>query len=91
MTDLYIYYRVRDGDAAQLAPRVRSMQAGLGTGQLKRRPGSLEGVQTWMEIYPGATDDFDAALAAAVQGAELSELIQGGRHTEIFMDFETCV
>ncbi len=91
MADLYIYYRVRDEHAAQLAPRVRAMQAGLsGSAQLKRRPGSHEGVQTWMEVYPATADNFHAALAQAVQAADLLALTAGERHTEIFTDLDPC-
>ncbi len=95
MNDLYIYYQVRDADAALLAPRVRTMQARLGlehgvTGQLKRRPETKDGLQTWMEIYPGTKAGFDCALAAAVADAELAQLTNGKRHTEIFTDVSTC-
>jgi hypothetical protein len=95
MTDLYIYYRVPDSHAAHLAPRVLAMQAGLlaahgVAGQLKRRPGSNEGLQTWMEIYLATGAGFDAALAAAVRDAALSEQIDGQRHTEVFMDVDPC-
>jgi len=95
MGDLYIYYRVRDGDAAALAARVFAMQARLAsehevTAQLKRRPGSADGLQTWMEIYIGTGRAFDAALDAAVQEAALSDLISGERHTEVFTDIDSC-
>jgi len=90
MRDLYIYYRVRDQHAAQLAQRVRAMQTALGSGQLKRRPGASDGVQTWMEIYPDVTAGFDTALALAVSQAALPELIAGERHTEVFMDVDPC-
>jgi hypothetical protein len=95
MADLYIYYRVPEANAAQLAPRVRAMQARLATahgiaGQLKRRPGSDLGLQTWMEIYLATGERFDAALEAAVLEAALSEQIDGKRHTEVFMDVDTC-
>jgi hypothetical protein len=95
MADLYIYYRVPEAQAAQLAPRVQAMQAHLlalhgVAGRLKRRPGSSDGVQTWMEIYEGAGQDFNAALDAAVQQAALGGCIDGPRHTEVFMDVETC-
>ncbi len=95
MGDLYIYYRVSDGNAAALAARVCAMQARLArehavTAQIKRRPGSAEGVQTWMEIYTGAGRGFDAVLDAAVLEAALPELIAGQRHTEVFTDLETC-
>ena len=95
MADLYIYYRVPDQHAAQLAPRVRAMQAQMlaltgVAGQLKRRAQSSDGMQTWMEIYLGTGAGFDAALAAAVQEAALSEQIDGKRHTEVFMDVPIC-
>ena len=95
MADLYIDYRVPDAAAAQLAPRVQAMQAGLKAahgvaGQLKRRPGSNDGLQTWMEIYLGTEAGFDAALALAVREAALSEQIDGQRHTEVFTDVFPC-
>jgi len=95
MADLYIYYRVHDNHAALLAPRVRAMQELLAhdnqvAGQLKRRPGSAASLQTWMEIYPDAPDGFEALLAAEVVAAKLTELTVGARHTEIFMDLQSC-
>jgi hypothetical protein len=95
MADLYIYYRVSEAQAAQLAPRVQAMQASLKAahgvaGQLKRRPASQDGQQTWMEIYPATGAGFDAALAAAVLEAAIADQIDGQRHTEVFMDVETC-
>ena len=95
MTDLYIYYQVRDEDAAALAPRVRAMQARLGVahgvaGQLKRRPEEQDGLQTWMEIYPATKAGFDAALEAEVAHSALVQLTAGKRHTEIFMELPTC-
>ena len=95
MADLFIYYRVPDAHAARLAPRVHAMQERLQashgvTGQLKRRPGSKDGQQTWMEIYLATSAGFDAALATAVREAALSEQIDGDRHTEVFMDVDTC-
>jgi len=90
MRDLYIYYRVRDEDAAQLAPRVRAMQAALGAGQLKRRPGSSEGQQTWMEIYQDVDSAFDTALALALEQAGVPASIASARHTEVFTDIDSC-
>ena len=95
MVDLYIYYKVRDEHAAQLFPRVGTMQAGLDsqtgvTGTVKRRPGSLEGRQTWMEIYLATPDGFDTVLAAAVRRAGLDQFTDGPRHTEVFTDISTC-
>ncbi|MGZ3181086.1 MAG: DUF4936 family protein [Telluria sp.] len=86
MTDLYVYYRVRAGDAAALAPLVRAMQAALGAGQLKRRPDEKDGVQTWMEVYPAIPAGFAQRLDAAAAAAGLLDLLDGPRHTEIFTD-----
>jgi hypothetical protein len=95
MNDLYIYYQVRNEDAAVMSSRVRAMQARLGlehgvAGQLKRRPEVKDGLQTWMEIYPDTEAGFEAALAAAVAQAALAQLTAGKRHTEIFTDLPTC-
>ena len=93
--DLYVYYRVRDEDAEQLLPRVRGMQAQLASAhgvapQLKRRPESADGVQTWMEVYPAATPRFTDALAQAADASNLGPLVAGPRHTEVFMDIPSC-
>lgn len=93
--DLYIYYKVRDADAAALHSAVAAMQAQLAaqfavTSELKRRPESAEGVQTWMEIYRAAPGDFAVPLAAAVDGAGLARWIVGARHVETFMDVVPC-
>jgi hypothetical protein len=91
MVDLYVYYKVRELDAAALAPRVRALQADVAarhgaTGQLKRRPESEGGLQTWMEVYAGVDADFAARLDAAARDAALSALTAGPRHVEIFED-----
>ena len=91
MIDLYVYYKVRELDAAALAPRVRALQAGVGVpAQLKRRPEARDGLQTWMEVYPGVDDAFPARLAAAALSAGLEGLIDGPRRVEIFTDLPTC-
>ena len=95
MRDLYIYYRVAEAHAAQLASRVLAMQNRLAAdhgiaGQLKRRPGSADGQQTWMEVYPATGAGFDLLLDSAVRQAALSELIDGQRHTEVFTDLRPC-
>lgn len=59
-------------------------------GEIKRRPETRDGLQTWMEIYVGTGDGFDAALSAAVSDAALSELIEGDRRVEVFMDLSPC-
>jgi len=94
MRDLYVYYKVRESDAAALAPRVRAMQAGLvregvrnqAGFQLKRRPESKDGMQTWMEVYPGVGEAFHARLDDAAAQAGLSALIAGPRRAEVFVD-----
>ena len=91
MIDLYVYYKVREGDAAVLAPRVRALQASFGApAQLKRRPEASAGLQTWMEVYPGVDDAFPARLDAAARDAGLDALIEGPRRAEIFTDLPTC-
>ena len=91
MIDLYVYYKVREGDAAALAPRVRALQDSVGVpSQLKRRPDVRDGLQTWMEIYPAVDDGFPARLAAAAHAAGFEGLIEGARRVEIFMDLPTC-
>lgn len=103
MIDLYVYYKVREQDAAALEPRVRALQAALAaqhgagpqsqpplTPQLKRRPATRDGLQTWMEVYPAVTDAFDAALADAARAAGLDALIAGPRRAEVFMDLTPC-
>jgi hypothetical protein len=91
MIDLYVYYKVRELDAAALAPRVRALQARVGVpAQLKRRPDVRDGLQTWMEVYPGVADDFPARLAAAAHDAGVEGLIDGPRRAEIFTDLPTC-
>ena len=51
---------------------------------------AVEGVHTWMEIYPATDDEFQPALARAVEGAALDRLIHGARHTEIFTELPPC-
>ena len=86
MTDLYVYYRVNPANAAVLASRVRAMQAMLGSGQLKRRPGEKDGLQTWMEVYLSTGGDFAGRLAQAARDAGILPYIEGERHAEVFMD-----
>ncbi|MFC0251898.1 DUF4936 family protein [Massilia consociata] len=96
MIDLYVYYKVREEDAARLAPRVHAMQARLAAAgsaaaaQLKRRPEARDGLQTWMEVYPAASEGFGEVLEAAAREAGLAEFIQGPRRSEVFTDFTPC-
>jgi len=90
MIDLYVYYKVREEDALLLAPRVRAMQERLAIEgaacQLKRRPETRDGLQTWMEVYPAATEAFAGTVEGAAFDAGLAEFIQGPRRSEVFMD-----
>ncbi|MBY0558104.1 MAG: DUF4936 family protein [Burkholderiaceae bacterium] len=93
--DLFIYYRVKEADAAALAPQIAAMQAQLSAAHgvrsaLKRRPGSKDGLQTWMEVYEATPPGFDDRLSAALDGAAFAQLISGPRHTEIFVDVAPC-
>ena len=92
MIDLYVYYKVRDEDAARLEPLVRRLQAGLAPAicQLKRRAGGSDGIQTWMEVYPGVDEAFAAALEAAASDAGLGGLIVGPRRAEVFVELTPC-
>jgi hypothetical protein len=95
MVDLYVYYKVPEQHAARLEPQVRAMQAGLGAAHataplLKRRPEARDGMQTWMEVYPGVDDSFADELARAANAAGLADMIAGPRHAEVFMDLTTC-
>ncbi|GGZ05095.1 DUF4936 family protein [Pseudoduganella plicata] len=88
--DLYVYYKVRDEDAATLRERIASLQRQLADAhgvapQLKRRPGAQDGLQTWMEVYPDVGAGFAAALDEACATAGLAALA-GPRHTEVFTD-----
>ena len=95
MVDFYVYYKVRSTDAVRLAPLVHAMghqlaqDAGVQV-QLKRRPEDKDGLQTWMEVYPGVTDDFGATLAQAVTAAGIDGLLAGPRRLEIFTDLPPC-
>jgi hypothetical protein len=95
MIDLYVYYKVREQDAALLEPRVRALQAALASRfglspQLKRRPETRDGLQTWMEVYPGVGEAFPDALAQAALEAGLDAFTTGPRRAEVFMDLTPC-
>lgn len=91
MIDLYVYYKVRADAAAALAPRVRALQSELAArhgvhAQLKRRPEVRDGLQTWMEVYPGVDAAFAMRLTDAVAQAGLETAFASPRHAEIFTD-----
>jgi hypothetical protein len=95
MFDLYVYYKVREQDAARLEPLVRAMQARLlraypVSAQLKRRPQAQDGLQTWMEVYPATDAAFAGALGEAASTAGFDDLIEGPRRTEVFTELTPC-
>jgi len=94
MVDLYVYYKVPQANAALLEPPVRALLARLAadtgiSGQLKRRPESKDGVQTWMEVFPGVDASFSALLESYAREAGIAGLIDGPRRAEVFVEF-TC-
>lgn len=95
MVDFYVYYKVRSEDAGTLAPLVHAMgrrltqDAGVQV-QLKRRPEDKDGLQTWMEVYPGVADGFDSVLAQVVGEAGIEAYLAGPRRLEIFTDLPPC-
>lgn len=90
MSKLYIYYRVREENAARLAPMVRAMQESLSQGEVLRRPDSKDGLQTWMEVYPAADGTFAQRLDEATASHGLAALIEGPRHVETFVELSPC-
>jgi hypothetical protein len=93
--DLYIYYRVACEREQQLRDRASAMQSLLSkrhgvAAELKRRPDAKNGQHTWMEVYRAVPPEFDAILTHAVAEAGLQALIDGERHTEVFMDVSSC-
>jgi Domain of unknown function (DUF4936) len=94
MRELFIYYRVRDTDAAAAREAVAVMQLdlrrsrpGLHT-RLMTRQGVDGGAQTWMETYSLAGDPpgVDAGTESEIeaQAARLARFIDGTRHVEAF-------
>lgn len=93
--DLYIYFRVHCENAEQFHARAAAMQQALARdygidASLKRRPQAKDGRHTWMEVYLGVREAFEATLAVALQEYGLNELIDGERHHEYFMDMTPC-
>ena len=97
MRELYVYYRVRSVDAtaaeaqvSRLQADLRAMTPGLGA-RLLRRPGDVDGRQTWMEIYAIDPAVDAAGVSPALEGviearaAERLTCIDGSRHVEVFM------
>jgi hypothetical protein len=93
--DLYIYYRVSNEHSAQLQSQVMTLQKHINDqyeirSSLKRRIEENVPYQTWMEIYFSVPDQFLKVIDHAVSEANLARLIEGERHTEIFVDMSQC-
>jgi hypothetical protein len=93
MRELFVYYRVRADDAEAALVLVRDLQARLMAqhagliARLLRRPEETGGLQTWMETYAIAGAGIGPALQAAIdtQALTLLPLLDGPRHTEVFV------
>lgn len=96
--ELFVYYRIADADEAAAADALRHMQEdlvrshpGLLTRRL-RRPGSSDGLQTWMETYalpgPGVDAVVEADIASAARALE--PWTRGARHIEVFTTSGLC-
>ena len=95
MRELYVYYRVREADAAaaqrdieRLHDELRAAHAGLQV-RLLRRPNASDGLQTWMETYARPADPrgVDETLQADIERcAERHRAhLEGPRHVEVFV------
>ena len=94
--DIYLYYTIREADAALAHTRVAALQQRLGSAYdvkatVRRRPETRDGLQTWMEIYPDVPAGFDSVIEQAAQEESLTELATNGRHIEVFMELPRCV
>ena len=93
--ELFVWYRVRDGQRADALAAVRAMQQSLEAewpglrARVLTRAGTT-GVQTWMETYArsgagsGAGVDDTVATAIAAAARSLATFIDGDRHSEAF-------
>lgn len=94
MRELFVYYRVREADAAAAREAVGAMQNELRSAhpelraRLLTRQGAGAGAQTWMETYSLGTGSqgVDAAFEALIEtrAASLAGFIDGSRHVEAF-------
>jgi hypothetical protein len=94
MRELFIYYRVRDADAAAAREAVAAMHRQLRRSwpglhaRLMTRQGIDGDTQTWMETYSLADDGrgIDAGTESAIEAhaVSLAHFIDGPRHVEGF-------
>ena len=97
MRELFVYYRVRETDAHAARAAVLGFQDRLRvrhpelSARLLRRPGAIDGRETWMETYAAdprqGLGGVDVELQAAIEAeaaAVLQPWLDGPRHTEVF-------
>lgn len=87
--DYYIYYKSKEEDAHLVIACVQQLALLIAPHlntkiQLQRRPQAVDGIVTWMEIYPDAPQHFERILSDAVNQSELSKYIVSERHIECF-------
>ena len=93
--DIYLYYTIREADAANARARVDALQRRLAadyniTTGLRRRPETHDGLQTWMEIYPEVPQGFDSVIEQIAAEEGVTALTTNGRHVEYFMELPPC-
>ncbi|MEO8837552.1 MAG: DUF4936 family protein [Herbaspirillum sp.] len=89
--DLYVYYQVQEIHAGPLRIHLRVLQRDLKQryqvrSRFMRRAEATHGGQTWMEIYYDVPDDFEAELQRVVAAFRITDLIDGPRQTEHFVE-----
>lgn len=89
--DLYVYYQVQATHAGQLRIHLRVLQRDLKQryqvhSRFMRRAETAHDVQTWMEIYYDVPDEFEAELQRVVMAFRITDLIDGPRQTEHFVE-----
>lgn len=96
MSELFIYYRSPEADAARVMAHVHDFQARLTAGhpgllaRLLRRPVPVDGVDTWMETYAMDPTQHPRGISTALareieaQAAGLAPCLLGARHVEVF-------
>ena len=99
--ELFVWYRVRDGQRSEALAAVRAMQGSLVAewpglrARLLTRAGT-NSAQTWMEAYAragaGSGTGIDDAVAGAIEAAarSLATFIDGDRHSEAFESDESA-
>ena len=97
MRELFIYYRLRPTGAPTAQVLVQAFQAELRKNypqliaRLLCRDHEIDGRQTWMEIYSTdhtrQSEGIDAEMQSAIESCArvLSPLLDGPRHTEVFI------